>query len=140
MKINKHINILLACLILLSNMGLAFNVHYCKDEISSVKLVYKVNEPCAKPAKSKSHSCCAGAGESHKKCCKNNIVKLQDTNDNIIVKSLQLNLDAFIPAIQWQPLVFNSSVPVKLHQEPAFYCKNHAPPLYKLYCRYILYA
>lgn len=140
MKINKYINSILACLILLSNMGLAFNVHYCKDKISSVKLVYKADEPCAKPQKSTSHSCCAKKGTSHKKCCKNNIVKLQDTNDNIIVKSLQLNLDLFVQAAQWQPMVFNGNVPVKTAHEPAFYCKNHAPPLYKLYCRYILYA
>jgi len=46
MNFKKHINILLAMLILVSNVGLAFNVHYCEGKISGISFNYKVEEPC----------------------------------------------------------------------------------------------
>lgn len=141
MKFNKHIGILLAFLILASNMGFAINVHYCHDEVSSVSLAYKIDEPCNDHHKEESKSCCAKASESHKKCCKNDLVKLQDDKaDNIIVKSLQLDLSAFYTLEEWKPAQFATYTPVINHESPSFYCEAHAPPLFQLYCQYIFYA
>jgi hypothetical protein len=150
MKLNRHISILLAVLILGSNIGLAFNVHYCKGEISSVSLAYKQQEPC-NPHHESNHdddkhdadkkACCAAKAENHKECCKDDVVKLQDKNEGkLIVKSLQLDLGAFCAAEEWKPVQFYYTAQVAQKDAPSFYCESHAPPLFKLYCRYILYA
>jgi hypothetical protein len=141
MKFNKHISILLTFLILASNMGFALNVHYCHDEVSSVTFAYKVDAPCAAvKAKKETKSCCA-AKESGKKCCKNHFVKLKnDKGDNVIVKSLQLDLGTFYAVEEWKPALFYGDAAVFAKETPSFYCEAHAPPLFKLYCQYIFYA
>lgn len=140
MNFRKHISIVLTLLILASNMGFAINVHYCHDEVSSVSIAYKLEEACSHEGDSK--SCCASAAkDDHKPCCKNDLVELQDDKaDNIIVKSLQLDLVAFCPAEEWEPAMFYAAAPLSVQQDPSFYCEANAPPLFKLYCQYIFYA
>ncbi len=141
MKINKHISILLTFLILASNMGFALNVHYCHDEVSSVSLAYRIDKPCNSTDKKETKSCCAAAAESHKKCCKSNLVKLQDDGQkNIIVKSLQLDLSAFYAVEEWKPAPLYAERQLATEDASSFYCEAHAPPLFKLYCQYIFYA
>lgn len=143
MNFKKHISTLLTFLILASNMGLALNVHYCHGRVASVSFAYKLEESCKghHEAESKTKACCA-ADTGHKHCCKNDLVKLQDdsNNDNILVKSLQLDLSAFCTAEEWKPMQFFDEAPLAAQQIPSFYCKANAPPLFKLYCQYIFYA
>ena len=127
-------------LILVSNVGLAFNVHYCHGEVSSVSLAYKIEEPCNDHHDKSEKSCCATADESHKKCCDNDIVKLEDKGDNIIVKSFQLDLAAFCEFNEWKPVSFYEEISLVHKETPSFYCEANAPPLFKLYCQYIFYA
>lgn len=142
MKLNRHISIVIAMLILVSNMGLAFNVHYCHGEVSSVSFAYKIEEPCNDHHKeAEEKSCCAAVGESHKKCCENDLVKLQDNTDNIIVKSFLLDLGAFCLINEWKPVQqFYTEALLIEKESPSFYCEANAPPLFKLYCQYIFYA
>jgi len=148
MRLNRHISILLTILILASNVGLAFNVHYCGDKVSSISLAYKVEEPCNDHHKKKSHkhdtrqkACCASTTDKHESCCKNDFVKLEDKSEGkVIVKSLQLDLGTFCEINEWKPAQFYTLAPVVITENPSFYCESHAPPLFKLYCRYILYA
>lgn len=141
MKFNRYISILLSSLILVSNIGLALNVHYCKGQVSSVSLAYKLEEPCNDHHDQELKSCCTAKGDSHKSCCDNNLVKLQDESDGkVIVKSLQLDLASFYVPSEFKPSVFYSPEPVVSGRESSFYCEANAPPLFKLYCRYILYA
>ncbi|GGB70995.1 hypothetical protein GCM10007424_08740 [Flavobacterium suaedae] len=141
MQFKKHISLLLSSLILLANMGLALNVHYCHGEISQVSLAYKVSEPCNTHHLEAESSCCAEKDATHKSCCKNDLVKLKDRADNVIIeKSLHVDLASFCAFNEYKPLLnFGEKVTVK-SQIPAFYCEANAPPLYKLYCRYTLYA
>lgn len=142
MKLKRHIGILLTALILFSNIGLAFSVHYCHGTISGVTLSYKTDH-CGAVKVKEVKSCCAKAkAASQKKCCKNHIVKLQDNTDKTLVKSLQLDLAAFyMPVAYGNPLQLLSLPVVRLKKEnPSFYAEGNAPPLYKLYCQYILYA
>jgi len=145
MKRNRHISILLALLILASNIGLALNVHYCENQISSVSLAYKLEEPCNDhhdhEHDKETKACCAVAADDHKDCCKNDVVKLQDKSDGkVIVKSLQLDLGTFCAVSEWKPANFAVVSHAVIKDTPSFYCESHAPPLFKLYCRYILYA
>lgn len=141
MQFKRYIGTLLSALILFSNIGLALNVHYCHGNVSSVSLSYNQKDACAEKAEAKKGACCAAANESHKSCCKNSIVKLQDKTDTAITKSLQLDLAAFYATDVYTPLtVFYANAPVTKKGNPSFYALSNAPPLYKLYCQYVLYA
>lgn len=141
MRLSKHISILLCTLILASNMGFALNVHYCHGEVAAVSLAYKVSEPCNDHHESEQKTCCGKEDTTHKSCCKNDLVKLQDTkSDNIIIKSLQLDLGAFCPVAEWKPVPSFTEAPLLAADAPSFYCEANAPPLFKLYCQYIFYA
>ena len=135
MNFRKHISIVLAALILLVNLGLSFAVHYCKDEIASVSFQYQEDEPCVEEAK----SCCAKE-DSHDSCCSNKLIKVEKKTDDILVKTLQLDLEQAVFITDWKPnlVVFNSVVTTS--NEVAFYCDSYAPPLYKLYCQLVFYA
>ena len=135
MNFRKHISIVLATLILLANLGLSFAVHYCKDEIASVSFQYQEDEPCVEDVK----SCCAKE-DSHDSCCSNKLIKVEKKTDDILVKTLQLDLEPTVFAADWKTnfVAFESENIVS--NEVAFYCDSHAPPLYKLYCQLVFYA
>ena len=135
MNFRKHISIVLAALILLANLGLSFAVHYCKDEIASVSFQYQEDEPCVEEAK----SCCAKE-DSHDSCCSNKLIKVEKKTDDILVKTLQLDLEPTVFVADWKPnfVAFESENIVS--NEVAYYCDSHAPPLYKLYCQLVFYA
>ena len=46
MIFKKHISLLIALLVLVSNSGLAFNVHYCEGKIASISSVFSDEEVC----------------------------------------------------------------------------------------------
>jgi len=141
MQFKRYIGTLLSALILFSNIGLALNVHYCHGSVSAITLSYSQKDACAEKAATTKGACCAAANESHKSCCKNSIVKLQDKTDTAITKSLQLDLGVFYAVDVYNPLtVFYDNAPVSVKCNPSFYADSNAPPLYKLYCQYVLYA
>lgn len=140
MKSNKHISFILALLILVSNVGLAFNVHYCGDTLAGISLNYKESEPCVEQKSEKADVCCATSDE-HESCCSNDKIELKKSiSDEVITKSFQLELGVFTLSQQWEP-----SVPVRAENEivkndfASFYCLSNAPPRYKLYCQYLFY-
>lgn len=140
MKLRSYISMLLSTFILVSNIGLAMNVHYCHGQVSDVSLAYRTTEPCAEIHAKKKETCCATKADEHKGCCKNDVVKLQDKSDNIIVKSIQLDFAALAEISLWKPSAFNVEIQAVKSDSPSFYCESHAPPLYKLYSQYIFYA
>ena len=92
MKFKKHISIFLAVLLLVSNVGLAFNVHYCGGEISSVSLNSTL------PSVQSEKGCCEKKVASKKdSCCKDKKVVIQKKGDNGIIKSFSFQMDyAFV--------------------------------------------
>lgn len=147
MTLRRHISILLAVLILGSNIGLAFNVHYCGDDLAAVSLAYNLEEPSNDHHK-KDHrhegeekACCSIKAGEHESCCKNDLVKLEDNGESkVIVKSLQLELGTLCTLTTWNPAHSFTANQILIKENPSFYCESNAPPLFKLYCRYILYA
>ncbi|MES2811935.1 MAG: hypothetical protein V4670_05630 [Bacteroidota bacterium] len=141
MSFKKHINILIAVLILVSNVGLAFNVHYCEGKISGISFNYKIEEPCVEEKPASIKSCCA-VENTHDSCCSNDKVEIKKTtSENILVKNFQLDLASFIPV---QEFDFFHAILLKervvTENNPSFYCETNTPPLYKLYSQYIFYA
>lgn len=142
MQIKKYISTLLTMLILVSSMGLALNVHYCHGKVSSINFAYRKAEPCNGHKDEKKAHACGVEKDSHKKCCKDDLVKLKDTkSDNILSKSLQLDLGAFCLSEEWNPnTLYLTTASIVTKDTPSFYCESNAPPLYRLYCQYIFYA
>jgi hypothetical protein len=130
-KINKHIAVLLSMLLLASNIGLAFNVHYCGGKIASVSLVSPKNDF--------QKGCCEKA-EKKSSCCKDKKVKLEKKTDNSVVKTFSFQLEMPFASYDWRPIGAVEPIVFKNNQGAAFYCDTHAPPLYKLYSQYIFYA
>lgn len=135
MNFKKHISTILASLILLGNLGLSFGIHYCKDEIESVSFHFQQEEPCIE----KETSCCAKEN-SHDSCCSNKVIKVEKKTDDVLVKTLQLDLEQVVLTNDWKPnLIVFTSIASTLN-EVAFYSDSHAPQLYKLYCQLVFYA
>lgn len=144
MKLKKHINILLAALILVSNAGLAFNVHYCESKISGISFSYNQEEPCVKeePCEVEIQESCCALEKEHDSCCKNDKVEIKKTtSENVLIKAFQLQLAPFIAIGEWSPFFVGlSRDEVQKNDAPEYYCETNAPPLYKLYSQFIFYA
>ncbi|SDI23141.1 hypothetical protein SAMN04488062_12921 [Flavobacterium omnivorum] len=120
-------------LILVSNMGLAFNVRYCGSEITSVTL--------KTPAEDKNlEKDCCGVVEKKSHCCKDKEVKFQKKTDNLIQKTVSFYTDFIFLANEWNPLVFSFVSNFKNDSFLLYCCDANAPPFFKLYHQYIFYA
>ena len=131
MIFKKHISILLTVFLLVSNLGLAFNVHYCDDEIASITI------NTAPASQEKVDECC-GVVEKESGCCNDKVIKAEIKADQIIVKSLLFDFIAVTN--DWKPLVFISNNNFEQRDNHTYYCDAHAPPLYLLYSQYTFYA
>ena len=131
MNLKKCIGLFLAFFLLVSNLGLAFNVHYCGDKVASISL--KPNFSSVK-----SDSCC-GIVEKDSSCCQNKIVHFQEKSDNVVVKGFSFQYENPSIVIESKtsipPLHYNSLD----NYTPKYHCEVHPPTLYKLYSQYIFY-
>jgi hypothetical protein len=133
MKFKGPICLLLAFFLLLSNTGLAFNVRYCGNEITSVSLKTPVkNQNLEKD--------CCGVVEKKSHCCKNKEVNFQKKTDDLIQKIVSVHTDFTILIEEWNPSVFLFISNFKNGQFTSYYCDANAPPFFKLYHQYIFYA
>lgn len=134
MRFKRHISIFLAVLLLVSNAGLAFNVHYCGGEIASVSLNSTL------PSVQSEKGCCEKKVTSKKdSCCKDKKIVFQKKTDNGIVKSFSFQFDYVFVVPDFQPTVFTVAPSFKNNLSLAYYCDANAPPLFKLYSQYLLY-
>jgi len=141
----KTYSILFLLILLFSNVGLAFNIHYCQGQIEKISSVYshhKHNDVCEMQQQAEK-SCCNKTTISSQKdddCCKDDILT-QNPIDKNFVKVFPIQLDPFISTEIWNSENYDW-IPIlkKADSSPAFYCDSNAPPLFKLYCRLIFYA
>lgn len=116
---------------MVSNLGLAFNVHYCDNEIESITI-------STVAALQKGVDECCGVVEKDAQCCKDKVIKAEIKSDQIIVNTILF--DFIKPASDWQPLAFTYNTNFKQRDTSTYYCDAHAPPLYLLYSQYTFYA
>lgn len=141
MKFKKHISFFLAFFLLLSNVGVAIDVHYCCGEIASVKPVIwetieyqnTVEESCCPPKASSNL-------EKNDSCCKDKVVHFQKKSENVIIKSISFQPDFNFLFEEWNPIVFSEITNFENSLTTSYYCDANAPPLFKLYHQYIFYA
>ncbi len=139
MYFKKHIALLLTFFLLVSNSGVALNVHYCGEKIAAITTAFSKNEVCQMEVEQE-QSCCAKAETSHKKCCSDKEVNLDDDTEKIVIKSFSFDTDAPYVANEWRSFSFRTVLSEIRSQNTTYYCDAHAPPLYKLYSQYIFYA
>ena len=133
MNFKKHISLFLAFFLLVSNLGLAFNVHYCDDEIASVSI-----NPSSNFVETEKD--CCGEVEKESKCCKTKLIKSNEKSEQIVAKSFSFEIDSFCVFSEWKPIVFASKFNFKKRDFTTYYCDANAPPLYLLYSQYIFYS
>ncbi|MFV8344868.1 HYC_CC_PP family protein [Flavobacterium sp. ZB4P13] len=133
MKFKRPICLLLAFFLLVSNMGLAFNVRYCGNEIASVTLKTPVQD------QNLEKDCC-GVVEKKSHCCKDKEVNFQKKTDDLIQKIVSFHADFTFSIEEWNPSVFSFVSNFKNCQFTSYYCDANAPPFFKLYHQYIFYA
>ena len=133
MQFKKQISLFLAFFLLVSNVGLAFNVHYCEDKIASVTLNSTLNPHEVEKD-------CCGIVEKKSKCCHDKIIKSNDKSDQLLVKSFSFTSKIYYEIKDWKPIVFASKLHFKKAEIISYYCEANAPPLYLLYSQYNFYA
>lgn len=131
MIFRRLISMFLTVFLLVSNLGLAFNVHYCEDKIESITL-------STAPASQKVVDECCGVVEKESSCCNDKIIKAEIKSEQIIVQSLLLDFIA-VPD-SWKPQFFAQNNYFQQRDTTSYYCDAHAPPLYLLYSQYTFYA
>ena len=141
MKFKKGIALFVAFLMLVSNAGFAMTVHYCGGKISSISSGFGNKETCELPKAEVEKACCAKKIETnHKKCCSDKTVNLKGKAIDIIAKAPTSDFTApfLAPVFNTATVAF---IPVaETTAIQAYYCDANAPPLFKLYHQYILYA
>ena len=139
MSFKKSTSLILIFFLLVSNMGMALNVHFCEGKLASISSAYKVEETCKMP-KSSGKKCCAEKDADHKKCCSDKELDLKKKTEEVVVKTFSFQIDMPSLVEDWKPLVFEA-LPQSIKQTPIEYCCDaNAPPLFKLYSQYIFYA
>ncbi|WKL47135.1 hypothetical protein Q1W71_19500 [Flavobacterium pectinovorum] len=132
MNLKKWTGLFLAFLLLVSNIGFAFDVHYCGGKIASVSL----NTTASVSSEKK----CCGASEKKSSCCKDKVVHFEKKSDDATIKIFFFQI-AFPAIIQeFKPIAFLSIPIFKSNQIISYYSDANAPPLYQLYQQYIFYA
>ncbi|MDK2770909.1 MAG: hypothetical protein KYX68_01580 [Flavobacterium sp.] len=132
---NKITGFILSFFILISNFGLAVNIHYCHDRIASITLGYPEGDSC-----NDDEGNCYAKADSHKKCCSETSIKTEKKSDNVVVKSLSLDLQQFVPVEQLDFNFQKQTVSIDNQKLIENYCESNSPPLYKLYCQLVFYA
>jgi hypothetical protein len=133
MNFKKNICSLLAVLLLVSNIGFAFNIHYCGDEIASVSL------KSAFSSNDTEENCC-GIVEEQSHCCKDKVFHFQKKSETYSLNSFTFNSDILFLNQDWKPFQITSTPNFKKNSITFYFCDTNAPPIFKLYSQYIFYA
>lgn len=141
MNLRKSTSLILALFLLVSNMGFAFNVHFCGGKVSSISAAYKTSEVCALPKRETTEKkCCAKKAEEGKKCCSDKKVELKKKSEQVVVKTFSFHSGPAVIFQDWKPEVFGKPLQAPKQENIEYYCDANAPPLFKLYSQYIFYA
>ena len=118
---------------LVSNIGLAINVHYCGNTIVSVALDKASGSTEAEKV-------CCGIIEKKFKCCNDKIIKVEVKSDQIPAKSVIFDTEFISVYNDWKPMVFNFNLNFKQPHNTTYCCDTNKKPLYLLYSQYTFYS
>jgi hypothetical protein len=132
MILKKHISILLTFFLLVSNLGLAFNIHYCDDKIESISL--KIST-CSQGEVDE----CCGIVEKDSQCCKDKIIKSEIKSDQIIAKTVTFDTNFTLADYYSKAEVTVLNCNSKIGGNNTYLCDANARPMYLMYSQYTFY-
>ena len=148
MKMQNYIRFVLSLLLIVSNLSVAFSMHFCQGQVENVKLNHLDNKVCRMQMPT---SCCAEKEEkkhceipeekeeTKDDCCKD-LAYADDIQDQQTVDILKVSPIIFeeFPTIQYVEFsVENSITTFKKYLD--FYIESNAPPIYILHKQQIFY-
>jgi hypothetical protein len=139
MIFKKHLSILIAFLVLVSNSGLAFNVHFCEGKIANITSVFMPKESCVKNEVVE-NSCCFKPVENHEDCCLDKEVNIKNKSEKVIIKSISLDFDTVCFTHEYKTPSFVVFNPISTNSTVGKSISINAPPLFLLYNQYLFYA
>lgn len=131
MIVKKSTALFLAFLILVSNIGFAFQVHYCGDSVASISLKTTLAQTILEKK-------CNDIAEDKSNCCSDKIFHIQKKSDNSILKAFSFQSSPFLIR-RVATLVVTPILPFEGESRASYNFDAHAPPLFKLYSQYIFY-
>lgn len=147
----KYIAFIFLTIFLFSNIGWSINVHYCEgDSFSNLSYIHDTKHQCMMADEEpEPMPCCDEPAakedlhQGHDKsedCCKDEVIKSSVT-DQSISKTFPIQMEALCPDTTWTKITKPSFEAIVLKQQALdYYVESNAPPLFKLYCRLVLYA
>ncbi len=133
MLFKKQICFFLVFFLLLSQMGWAFNVHFCDDSVVSISINSSLNNY-------ETEKKCCGEVEKDSKCCHNKIIKSGEKPETIFLKSFHFFGEYVIFYLVSKPIETVSKINFVSKKIHSYYCDANAPPIYKLNCQLVFYA
>jgi hypothetical protein len=118
---------------LVSNAGLAFSIHYCGGNISSIALNEQL--PSSSP-----DSCCSHLSVN-KKCCSDKIISIADGSDRVVEKIFSQHY--MVVGVLTGKVNFdfaNGTNISRIAESISYAFLSTGPPLFKLLCQFIFYA
>lgn len=126
---------------MVSNTGFAIDVHYCGGNVASVKPVFWKNSATLNREEK---GCCppkvSNIFSKKDSCCKHKVVHFQKKSGKVTISSIAFQPDFVFLVEEWNPIIISKVPNSERNSITAYYCDDHAPPLFKLYQQYIFYA
>lgn len=145
MTSRKHFSYLFLAILFFSNIGWSINAHSCQGQLQktlfSIAGKHKKGSCTSDPDKS---ACCdtkhTDTPTTKDNCCKNEITQ-SNLDISSFVKVLPLQLELLSPDTEWFRTIFPNIISGEVSPViPEFYTDTHAPPLFKLYCKFQFYG
>ena len=141
MQLKRCVSLFLAILLLISNVGLAFNVHYCGDKIASISSPFSRVKSSSVVDTPKKDCCCKKENSEKDTCCKNKVVDLKKNSKEIVIKNFSFQIQTPFILVKSKELTFAKAESISSNNVVSqYFCSPNAPPLFKLYQQYIFYA
>lgn len=139
---HKYICFIMAFFLMFSNIGLAVNIHYCKEVIADISLDFLSESKLHSLNEQDSDICCGQKKSTQEEpCCKDEVVKQKTDEKQITTNSVQFQINSFlIPEVHQIVIPESFELRIPKNTFVQFYCESNAPPLYKLYRKLIYYA
>ncbi|MBS7334303.1 HYC_CC_PP family protein [Faecalibacter bovis] len=148
MKMQNYIRFVLSLLLIVSNLSVAFSMHFCQGQVENVKLNHFDNKICKMQMPT---SCCAEKKETKHceipeekpekddDCCKD-IAYADDLQDQQTVDVLKVNPIVFqeFPVVKEIEFSVKDSV-ITFQKYLDFYVESNAPPIYILHKKLVFY-
>lgn len=138
MKFKKPLLFLLSFLLVISSLGMAVKVHFCKGSIATISHEFSQTKACEMSEVVVKKTCCKKKN-STKKCCSDKKVSFKSKTDKINYKNA-FTFDLFLESTTYSKVIDTPICIVQNKKKDLYSFESNAPPLYQLYCKLTFYA